>query len=807
MTLRIISVLAILFSFLQAAAQFTASAPGSLQEYRSRIFAQLSGRIVDSLSGQPLAGASIYFTEARIGTIAGADGRYVLNNVPAGHHLVEISHAGYNTIVDHIDVSGNLERNFAMVPSITENQGVTVTGVTNASIIRHTPIPVTLVKRSELLHTAATNIIDALSKEPGLAQVSTGPGISKPVIRGLGYNRVVVINDGIRQEGQQWGDEHGIEIDESSVQRAEIVKGPASITYGSDALAGVVHFITHVPVAEGSIKGNLLTGYQTNNRQYTVHGNIAGNRNGFNWNTYGSIKSAGDYKNRWDGNVLNSRFGEKNFGGYLGLNKSWGFSHLIFSSFHQKLGLIEGERDDASGAFLAYPESPLEHIATEAEAESRNLMVPSQDVQHYRLVLDNSFNIRGQRLKLNLGFQNNLRREFGDAENPEEAELFFDLKTLNYTAQWIFKEHREWQTSVGLNGMWQDNRNRGAEFIIPDYNLVDAGAYFFAQKLFSKLSLSTGIRYDHRSVQAAELWQDGAVKFNSLDKSFSNFSGTAGISLLPSDAVTIKLNLARGFRAPVLSELASNGAHEGTNRYEYGQPDLRSEKSLQGDAGVQLDYQHISFSVNAFYNNINDFIFYRRLESQLSGDSMVTVDGEELEAFRYSQEDARLKGFEISADLHPHPLDWLHFENSLSLVRGTFSETIDGSRNLPMIPAARWISELRFDMSRIGPALQNIYLHLEMEKTWAQQHPFTGYNTETATPGYTLFHTGLGAEIRSNKRVLANLHVALNNITDKAYQSHLSRLKYAELNAASGRKGVFNMGRNFSFRVNIPFGK
>ena len=124
-----------------------------------------------------------------------------------------------------------------------------------------------------------------------------------------------------------------------------------------------------------------------------------------------------------------------------------------------------------------------------------------------------------------------------------------------------------------------------------------------------------------------------------------------------------------------------------------------------------------------------------------------------------------------------------------------------------MIPAARWISELRFDMRSIGPALQHIYLHLEMEKTWAQTQPFTGYNTETATPGYTLFHTGLGAEIRNKNRVLANLHLALNNITDKAYQGHLSRLKYADLNTVTGRQGVFNMGRNFSFRVNIPFGE
>ena len=116
-----------------------------------------------------------------------------------------------------------------------------------------------------MLKSASTKIIDALCKIADLSQINTGAAISKPVIRGLGYNRVVVINDGVRQEGQQWGDEHGIEIDEYSVAKAEVLKGPASIMYGSDALAGVVNFITNVPVPEGTIKGNVLANYQTNN--------------------------------------------------------------------------------------------------------------------------------------------------------------------------------------------------------------------------------------------------------------------------------------------------------------------------------------------------------------------------------------------------------------------------------------------------------------------------------------------------------------------------------------------------------------
>jgi iron complex outermembrane recepter protein len=163
-----------------------------------------------------------------------------------------------------------------------------------------------------------------------------------------------------------------------------------------------------------------------------------------------------------------------------------------------------------------------------------------------------------------------------------------------------------------------------------------------------------------------------------------------------------------------------------------------------------------------------------------------------------------LRGFEASLDIHPHPLDWLHFENTLSFVRGTFANALDGSNNLPLIPAPRWISELRVDIAKKSKALHSTYLHAEMENTFSQEHPFTGYNTETATPGYTLFNAGIGTDIMHDGKTRFSVHLAANNITDKAYQSHLSRLKYTDINNATGRRGVYNTGRNFSIRLNIP---
>ena len=764
----------------------------------------LSGKITDEKTGEALPGASVYMADDKIGTIANTEGKYRLDNIPNGHHVVEVSYSGYSTLVVHLELNSSVEKDFALSSVIVENLGVVVTGVAGATSIRKSPVPVASIRKQALLQTPSTNIIDALTHIPGVSQVSTGPAISKPYIRGLGGNRVVIINEGVRQEGQQWGDEHGAEIDEMSVARAEVVKGPASLMYGSDALAGVINFITNSPVAEGTLKGNIISNYQTNNGLFAINGNLAGNKNGLNWNLYGTYKSAGNYQNKYDGKVLNSGFNEKNVGGYIGINKSWGYSHIILSRFDQHLGLIEGERDDATGLFMLFGGTPLERIATKADLDKRELFVPQQRVQHNKIVSDNNFAFKKSRLKVNLAYQNNLRQEFGNAEDPEENELFFDLKTFNYNLQWQLPELKEWHATIGVNGMRQSNQNKGEESLIPEYNLFDIGGFVFVQRTFKKATVSGGLRYDTRTINSMELIEGGDIKFNQFSRSFSNVSGSVGVSYEATDKVTLKANLARGFRSPTLAELASNGAHEGTNRYEYGEQSLRSETSLQMDGGLNFNYEHFSIDVSAFYNRLNDFIFYRKLESAFGGDSLVNNGGDFIPAFKFNQQDAKLVGFEASIDIHPHPLDWLHFENAVSFVRGQFDNPIDGSNNIPLIPAARLTSELKADFKKLNNTIHNFYAKLELDKTFKQNNPFTGFETETATDGYALLNAGVGADIVNGKKTLFSVYLGANNITDVAYQSHLSRLKYTAENMVSGRMGVFNTGRNFSFKVNVP---
>lgn len=770
--------------------------------------AKLSGKVVD-IKGLPLPGAAIYIHEARTGTVAGIDGQFTTPEVPVGKYLVEISFQGYASHLEVMTIAENISHVFTLKETYAEHDAVTVTGVASATKVKQSAQPVSIIKRSDMLRSSSTNIIDALGKlVPGVSGLSTGPAISKPVIRGLGYNRVVTIHDGIRQEGQQWGDEHGIEIDEYSLQRAEVLKGPASLLYGSDAMAGVLHLITNIPVEQGTAKGNLMSAFNDNNGLRAISANLAAHdKSGFNWNIYGTSKSAADYRNKYDGRVFNSRFKENNFGGYLGINKSWGYSHLLISSFNQQLGVVEGARDIASGAFLIFPESPAERVATNDELNSRKFYTPGQNINHFKIASDNNIAVGSGRLAMNIGFQRNQRKELGDPDAPTVPELYFDLKTVNYNIQYHAAEKNGWRTAYGVNGMFQQNKNLAEEVLIPEYNQFDAGAFIYTKKTFQQnLTLSGGIRGDYRRVTGKGFMEGTEVKFTGFTKNFSNFSGSVGLSYNANNDVTLKLNVARGYRAPTVSELASNGVHEGTDRYEFGDTNLKTETSLQFDAGVEINSEHVSINFNGFYNRIQHYIFYGKLTAAAGGDSLVNVDGTDVTAFKFRQSGASLAGFEMNIDLHPHPLDWLHFENSFSLVMGQFGQPIDGSNRLPFIPSPRLQSELRADFKKAGKGLGNLYFKAELDNVSRQNRIFTGYNTETITDGYTLFNIGAGTDLLHKGKTMFSLHIGLNNITDVAYQNHLSRLKYTDTNNATGRTGVFNMGRNFSLKLNVPIG-
>ncbi|MFA5973112.1 MAG: TonB-dependent receptor [Lentimicrobiaceae bacterium] len=778
--------------------------------------ATLSGKITDSKTGETLPGVTIYIPDLKTGTFSNIDGTYKIENLPQTKVLVQVSFIGYKSITVYIDLATSTTKDFVLYESATELKEVVVTGLSQAVEINRTPSPIITIPSIQLLQTSATNIIDALVRKPGISEITTGSGISKPVIRGLGYNRVVTVSDGIRQEGQQWGDEHGIEIDEFAVSKVEILKGPASLSYGSDAIAGVINMISAPTLPDGKIQGSLLANYQTNDGLIAYSVNFAGNQKGFIWNLRYSNKMAHAYQNKYDGYVFNSGFKENTVSGIIGLNKSWGYSHLDFSVYSLTPGIVEGERDSMTGRFvkpIALNDSTEgEAIATNYDFRSYSPLTPFQKVHHYKAVLNNSFVIGKGSLKATIGWQQNQRQEYGDILQKNQYGLYFLLNTINYDVRYILAEKNNFNLSFGANGMWQNSQNKGTEFLIPEYNLFDIGVFAIARKTIGKLDISGGLRYDTRSEHGKDLYLNAEgvktnestpgsnLKFNSFNSTFAGVSGSLGATYQFTEKVYSKINLSRGFRAPSIGEAGANGVHDGTMRYEIGDPDLKAENSMQFDYSLGYNAYHITAEVDLFSNHISNFIFSSKLESELGGDSLT----QGYSTFKFVSGNAQLTGGEISIDIHPHPLDWLHFENSFSYVQSIQKNQPDSTKYLPFTPGPKLTSELRADAKKLGKNLANAYVKIGVDKYFTQNKFYSAYGTETATPGYTLLNFGIGADFTSKSRTLFSLYISAGNLTNVAYQSHLSRLKYEAVNNVTGRRGVYNMGRNISFKLIMP---
>ena len=674
---------------------------------------------------------------------------------------------------------------------------VTVTGVTGDTKLKHATVPVSIIAPQLLRSKASTNIIDAISHQPGISQLTTGGSISKPIIRGLGYNRVVVMSEGVRQEGQQWGDEHGVEVDGSSINSVEILKGPASLMYGSDAMAGVVILHPQATLPEGEMKANVSTEYQTNNGLFAYNLSMAGNQKGFVWNARFSDKMAHAYKNKYDGYVPGSQFRERAGRLMLGVKKSWGHSRLTWTSYHLTPGIVEGERDPETGELVCN----TDNVKTYSKA------LPFQEVKHYKLVWDNSMNLSTGYLKAIIGYQQNRRKEYEESE--DEYELFFKLHTLTYDLRYVTNQWNGWKLSTGIGGMYQKSGNEGEEYLIPDYRLFDFGIYATATKsLGDRWTLNGGVRYDHRRMHGDELIEDGDLRFTDFSRHFNGLTGSIGAVCNINEHFNLRLNVARGFRTPNMSELASNGVHEGSIRYELGNQQLKAEYSLQADLGLDFTSRYVSAQLALFANRIDNYIFTHRLPEEIEEGYLT---------YAYTQGDARLLGFEAGADFHP--VHSVHFSNTFSFVDAQQMHASSDTKYLPFTPAPRWTSELKWELFHHSHStvnhhhnsnsihrslLNNLYIAAGLECYLKQSHIYSADDTETTTPGYALLSLSAGTDINVNGKKVAEFYITADNLLNKAYQSHLNRLKYADVNSVTGRRGVFNMGRNVTFKVVIP---
>ncbi len=751
----------------------------------SNLFAEvisLDGRVIDAQTKETLPGALITIPDLKVSVVSDNSGQFTFTNIPQkGRFLVEVRYIGYKTMIQAVDLSEASGLEFALSPSTIETKEIVITGTAFSTDNRKNSTAVSSVTKDQLINRPSGNLVDAIAKVPGVSQVTTGGGISKPVIRGLSYNRVVTLVDGAKQEGQQWGDEHGLEVDQYSAERVEVLRGAASLLYGSDALGGVINILEPLPSPEGKIQGELLTSYQSNNGLSGSSAMIQGNTDGFVWRARGSYKNAFSY-NAPGGRIANTGYNETSLSGQIGFNKKWGYAHLNASSFRNNIGLPDFSKN-ASGQF----EDEDGNILSNDDLKTRDLFLPFQDIRHYKLAMNSHILFSTGRLRTTLAFQNNQRRELED--NRTDPSLFFDLKTYSSDFKYYFNEKNGWEPVIGLSGSLQDNKNKAEELLIPDYDARELGLFAYAKKSWESTTFNFGARFDYRNIDGFAMEEDGAPKFNKFSNSFSNVSGALGFTKEFNEHFNFKANLGSAFRSPNIAELSSDGVHEGTFRYEIGNNNLKPENSYYGDLAFEFNNNTVSASIGAFNNYIDNFIF----SSQLNNETIL-VDTETLPVYRFIQENANLSGLEASLTLHPAEL--IHFENSFSYTRGVNRAT---NNPLPFIPAAMLRNELRLEPEIKG--LKSSYFSVALDNVFKQDRVD---HFETTTSGYSLINLGLGTIFIMGKQPL-RVNISANNLFDKAYYDHLSRFKPGRLDETDPSAGYYNQGRNISIGLYLPF--
>ena len=619
-------------------------------------------------------------------------------------------------------------------------------------------------------------ISKSISKLPGVSIVSTGPGISKPSIRGLSYDRVVVYSQGVRLENQQWGDEHGIGVSTSGINSIEVIKGPSYVLYGSDAMGGVLYIEPERYSNDFSV--DYMGFYNSNYNGITNNLGIKGSSGKFSYLARANMVDNQSFSTP-DGEVENTWFKENDIQAGLKYETEKFSSDLRLSMNFSELGLphMEEGHDDHDDHDDHDEEGHDDH---DEEGHEDHY----QELSHTTLTWVNTFDLgNDHELNVTLGRQLNDRKEFGGHEEEEghddhdeeghddhdeeghegheegEAELDMELSTNTLDISLVMPQSENLNLTIGANILSQENKNFGHEELIPDAEKKDFGLYALGQITMENGAALLGVRYDNRSISS---------DMGSAD--FSNFNGSVGIKRDFKNS-SLRFNIGSGYRAPNLIELFADGVHHGTFRYEKGNVSLVAEKSFQTDISFDINNEDSSVSFNLFYNDISDYIYISPSRDRMDGFAV----------FNYMQQDSELYGGEISFDKKTG-FDWLSYNTSLEYI---FAESADGEA-LPFISPLTFNQVFNIDFS------SNYSFEIDFLAK-AKQGRVSMFEEET--DGYSILNLS-GNWMTSFLENDLNIFWSVNNVFDKEYYDHLSRFKTA---------GIEEMGRNISVGLKYKF--
>jgi len=789
--------------------------------------AKITGKVTDKTTGRPIAGASISVPDLKIGTSANADGFYELKSLPAGKYLIQITAIGYGSITKTIDLGDNWSVDFKLSASNYELGDVVVTALGNTTTKQRAPVPVTVVTHNMLMEGLANTAIDEIAAQPGINETTEGAGTTKPQINGLGFDRVLTLMDGVPQEDFQWGDDHGILIDPYAVYDAEIIKGPASLQYGASAEAGVIGFKSEPFPESGTVLGDVLTEYHTNNGYIGTSLHVAGNHNGFVWDFRVSGEEAHAYSNPKDGYVWGTAWNQLNGRLRLGINRTWGYSRLTLSALHRRIQVPDGNRD-STGRFEFDTPVNGKIYPTTADFLSYSANIAGDKVlEEYQAWWQNSVNVGRGKIGLDIGYTRSVHHDIDSGYLGSNNMIVNDIPySLKYQAEGA---NSGIKLTTGINGIYEFEHNEAeppapyvGDFEIPNYTNFEIGAYAVLEKNFKNLTLSGGLRIDRTDFAGNQMYllnagtpqqaivpaaTPGAVlQFPGFNNTYTGPSGSIGASYQLPDDNYIKLNVSKSYRAPAINELTSNGLNIGSNAFQLGNLNLKAEQGYQIDFAYGHNGMDVSFEADAFYNHINNFIFADRTD----------VVSQRYPVYEYvSSNIAVITGVSATLNIHPAATKWFQMDNGFTYIYTHIPNATDSTNHLPWIPAPHLTSEFKFRISNgHHSVLGQTFFKIGLQHDWAQNNIYSALYTEVPAAQYTLFNAGAATSFVNPKtgRVICSFYINCNNLTNIAYADHLNLAQYflsyngQLVTVTKQNQGVYNMGRNISFKLVFPFG-
>jgi iron complex outermembrane recepter protein len=718
---------------------------------------KLSCFVHDEESSEPLSSVAVFLPELHLGTYTNEKGVAEISAIPANTLLVEFSHVGYQTVFKRIKLPFDSALRVGLERSHISISEVVVTGnrvqAPDESTFNIVQMPLSTLNKSGYY-----NLSDAISSLPGVSQLTTGPAISKPVIRGLYGNRIQVTLNGIRFDNQQWQDEHGLGLSDVGVDRVEVIRGPASVLYGSDAIGGVVNIIDEKPAAVNTTVNDLTAKLYANTYGLALsYGRARSSEQ--RWKKYRiGFDNHADYSDGNGERVLNSRFASYNFKTGWGRTRSDRVRATTLMVSHSMFGFVFDSLNRK----------------TEDARISRSFDGPHHAVSFAQLSSESTIYKADAEFKINAGLISNLRLE---DEGGGGISLSMLLNSLNAAGQFTrFATNGE--LTAGMATFFQTNTNFGGRVIIPDAINGELSFFSLYKRRFSHIMLEGGLRYDLKYIETFATRNLNVIGNDSpteeilpFAKLYHAFNFSLGATYAMMDNFHLKAIASTGFRPGNLAELSSNGLHEGTLRWEIGSPHAKLERNLNLEGSLNYHSPSLRTSVSIYRNAFQNFFFLAPDGSEFFG----------FQVYHFRQRDAQLQGGELSFEWDPH----IHIglEGSYSFIDASMSN----GGHLPFIPANKVNGEIRFNLNPMGRVL-NPSFSLGGNYAFDQTHPA---EFETKTADYFLLNCAFNFSWNN-----INAGVSGRNILNENYYDHLSRYKYY---------GIANMGRSVMLMIKLKF--